>query len=115
MSQENISVSREHLSSVDLTSKVDRIESYRVVLGPGQRTGVHHHPGGVVGVIVSGSVIFECNGEVRTLNAGDAFVEVPGAPVVRFDNASDDQPAVFIAHYPLEGNQPLLVTGEALN
>jgi quercetin dioxygenase-like cupin family protein len=101
------------LSTLELHSPVDRLETYRVTLGPGSHTGLHHHPGGVVGVVIAGTVIFERSGEVETLRAGDAFVERPGAAIERFDNASDREPAVFIAHYILQGNQPLLVPGAA--
>src|ERR1700743_3189178 len=108
---ESSPITRERLSSLPLAEAPDRVESYRVVLGPGQRTGEHHHPGGVVGVVTEGVIIFELGGTQRRLEAGDAFVEPPGATVARFDNASADAPATFIAHYLLRANQPLIVKG----
>jgi quercetin dioxygenase-like cupin family protein len=107
------SVARERLSKLDLSGRPDRIEGYRVTLAPGQRSGVHHHPGGVAGVVTCGTVVFERDGEVLMLHAGDAFTELPGVTIARFDNASENEPAIFVAYYPLVGDEALLVPGEA--
>lgn len=104
---------REKLSSITLSGMPTRIEGYRVVLKPGQASGLHHHPGGVVGVVTSGTVQFSCGDEVRQLAAGDAFVEPPGATVANFDNASSQEPATFIAYYPLAEGMELFVHGES--
>jgi quercetin dioxygenase-like cupin family protein len=104
---------REKLSSITLSGAPTRIDGYRVVLKPGQTSGLHHHPGGVVGVVTSGTVQFSCGDEVRQLEAGDAFVEPPRVTVARFDNASSHEPATFIAYYPLVEGMELFVHGEA--
>jgi len=103
-------VVRERLSTVELSGSPDRIEGYRVTMAPGHLTGLHHHPGGVVGVVTGGTVLFEYRGEVRVLKAGDAFTEAPGATVERFDNASASEPATFIAYYTLR-DDALIVPG----
>jgi len=41
----------------------------------------------------------------RTLTPGDVFHEPPGAPIARFDNASQTAAARFVAYYPLAGDQ----------
>ena len=99
---------REHLVTGDLTgTEPDRVEIYQITMPPGAAAGVHTHPGGVVGHVVGGRIIFEPEGRpARELAPGDGFFEPPGATVLRFDNASTDEPATFVACYPLTGDQP---------
>jgi Uncharacterized conserved protein, contains double-stranded beta-helix domain len=106
---------REHLVTGDLTGagsggkRADRVELYRITMPPGQTSGVHTHPGGVVGHVTDGRIIFELEGRpAQELSAGSAFFEPPGAVVRRFDNASAEEPATFVACYPLTGDEPLI-------
>jgi quercetin dioxygenase-like cupin family protein len=96
-----------------LNAHIDRIESYRITLQPAQRTGYHFHPGGVVGYVVEGDILYEIEGQPATrLQAGSVFYEPPGVVIARFDNASDTAPATFIAFYPLIGKQALITMVE---
>jgi quercetin dioxygenase-like cupin family protein len=105
-------IAREHLLTADLSGRTDRIErmeSYQVTLPPGQASGRHTHPGGVVGYVTGGLVGYELDGQpVQELRAGSAFFEPPGAIVHRFDNLSASEPATFVACYLLTGDQPLI-------
>ena len=109
MTVDGQSVGREHLLTGAFGAAIDRIEAHRITLPPGQVVGRHSHVGGVVGVVLEGAVLFEVDGqEATTLYGGDVFYEPPGATINHFDNASDSAPVVFLAFYPLSGDQPLL-------
>ncbi len=76
---------------------------------PGQQTGVHRHPCHVVGYIVAGSALLQVEGEEeQRLEAGSAFHEPAGKKMLRFNNASTDQPLHFITFYLQDGDQPLI-------
>ena len=77
------------------TTKVD-VRAIR--FGPGQTTGIHSHPGQVIGYIAEGAAILEVEGQPpQRLPTGAAFHEPAGARILRFDNALDDRPLEFIA------------------
>lgn len=100
---------REHLLTGAFGPQVERIEVHRVTLQPAQNAGLHFHPGGVVGYVVDGEIVFEIKGQPLTiLRAGSAFYEPPDATISRFDNLSETAPATFIAFYPLTGDQALI-------
>ena len=105
-------ISREHLLTAGLggrAERIDRIETHLVTLPPGQATGLHTHPGGVVGYLTGGRVVFEIDGQhARELRAGSAFYEPAGATILRFDNLSDTEPVTFVGCYLLTGDQPLI-------
>jgi quercetin dioxygenase-like cupin family protein len=89
---------------------VERVEVARVELAPGQPAGRHFHPCDVVGYVVSGSIHFEIAGEAGiVLAAGDAFHEPANREIARFDNASGEQPATFIACYLLPPGEQRLI------
>jgi quercetin dioxygenase-like cupin family protein len=87
---------------LDGAPAVERVQVARIELAPGQETGLHLHPCAVFGLITSGTIRFQIEGEEeQTLNAGDAFHEPAGARIAHFDNASEGEPAVFMACYLL--------------
>jgi quercetin dioxygenase-like cupin family protein len=87
-----------------------RVEVARIELDPGQQTGRHRHPCTVVGYVASGRIRFQVEGETEAiLRAGDAFHEPAGAPIANFDNASDAEPASFIAFYLLPPGEERLI------
>jgi quercetin dioxygenase-like cupin family protein len=91
-------------------SHVERVEVARVELAPGQRTGLHRHPCPVIGWISAGTITFQvADGPQVTLTAGDAFHEPAGVPVPHFDNASETEPAAFIAAYLLPAGEDRLI------
>lgn len=64
----------------------------------------------MVGQIVAGTIAFAPEGEEpRTLRAGDAFHEPAGATIAHFDNASDTEPATFVAFYLLPPGEDELI------
>ncbi len=102
-------VTRAHQLTGTFDQPIDRIESHRVTLAPLQKTGLHIHPGGVVGYLERGTVTFQIDGgPAKILQAGDAFYEPPNTLIRAFDNISAKLPAVFIANYPLLGDQALI-------
>lgn len=102
-------IARDHLLTGVFGTHVDRIEAHRIELQPGQKAGRHVHPGGVVGYVEDGDIIFELAGQpATTLRRGSVFCEPPGATITRFDNASDTSAAAFVAFYPLSAGQPLI-------
>ena len=71
--------------------------------------GKHLHPCPVVGYIVSGKVLFQVDGEEKKiLNSGEAFYEPKNKTILHFDNASAEEPLVFIAFYLKEAGEELI-------
>jgi gentisate 1,2-dioxygenase len=77
---------------------------------PGQPTGLHRHPASTVGVVTSGTIAFQPDGEaVRMLHAGDSFFEPAGHLIDRFDNASATDPASITVFYLTDSpSRPLI-------
>ena len=64
---------------------------------PGQPAPVHTHLAPAIGIVTKGTILYQVEGEpLQTLHAGDAFYEPVGPKIVRFDNGSDTEEAVFI-------------------
>src|SRR4051794_26604426 len=108
MSQEK--VTREDLLQACLNDEnVSTVEIKKVIISKGLASGKHLHPCPVVGYIVSGTVLFQEEGkEQQLLKAGDAFYEPKNKTILHFDNASENEPLVFIAFYLKEGNEELI-------
>src|SRR5947207_2144527 len=88
---------------------ITSVEVKQITFAPGQRTGRHKHPCPVFGYIADGNAVLQVEGgSPKDLPAGAAFHEPEGATILRFDNASADQPLTFIAYYLLDGNQDLI-------
>jgi len=103
---------REGLLSAALadTTPVARVEVARIELAPSQPAGRHFHPCHVVGYVASGAIRFQIAGETEViLEAGAAFHEPAGREIVRFDNASEEEPATFVAYYLLPPGEHRLI------
>ena len=88
---------------------VTAVDVREITFEPGQETGRHLHPCSVVGYIAEGEAVLQIEGEEPlTLSEGSAFHEPANAVIARFDNASATKRLRFIAHYLLEGEQPLI-------
>ena len=88
----------------------DHVEIREIHFGPGQETGLHRHPCPVFGYIAKGSILFQIDGEAaKTLREGDAFFEPPHRRMLHFDNASQTEPATFIAFYLLDAGEDELI------
>ncbi len=106
------SVSRRTLLSVPLasTKTVDRVEIHQITLAPGVHVPVHSHPCPVVGVVTSGSILFQVDGfPIQQLKAGDAFHEPANVRIRHFDNASSEVAATFVPFYLLGGGEHELI------
>jgi quercetin dioxygenase-like cupin family protein len=105
-------VTRQELldAALDGSTAVARVHISRVELAPGCAAGLHRHPCDVIGYVLTGTVRFQLADRPETLlTTGDAFHEPALAPVVRFDNASDAEPATFLACYLLPAGEDRLI------
>jgi quercetin dioxygenase-like cupin family protein len=89
---------------------VNHVEMHRLTIAPGASTGLHRHPGPVISIVIEGEVRVQLPGEEpRLYCAGEAILEPGDQPIPRFDNASADRPAVFVATYLLgQAGVPLI-------
>lgn len=91
------------------TRNVSSVDVREINFGPKQKTGRHQHPIPVMGYIVSGTVLFEVEGQsAKVLHAGDAFYEPANTTIAHFDNQSDTEPLKFVAYYLLNGETELI-------
>jgi len=82
----------------------DRVQIRRIQMRPGHPAGLHVHNGPVVGSVLEGSVIFEVEGEARSvLRPGDVFYEPEGARIAHFDAGPEG--ATFHAYFLLRAGQ----------
>jgi len=82
------------------------VHAVRVDYAPGGFSASHRHPAGAYVYVMDGSVLFGIgNREPVQLHAGDAFYEPAGALHSVSRNASDEEPASFIAFFVLEDGE----------
>ncbi|WP_333597518.1 cupin domain-containing protein [Chryseobacterium flavum] len=99
-------ISRKELLKTAIDQKVKSTEIQEITMAAGQRAPEHLHPCPVVGIINSGSAVFQIEGQEKVvLNKGDAFYEPKNVKILHFDNASAEQPLVFTAIYLKEGSE----------
>ena len=103
-------VQRKQLLAAALGNRnVTTADVREIRLEPGQQSGRHLHPCAVLGYIVSGTAVYQIEGEgVQTLPAGSAFYEPADAIIANFGNASASEPMTFVALYLLDGEQELI-------
>jgi|ERR1700733_4078126 len=81
-----------------------------VYYGPGESSPRHSHPCSVIGYVVDGAIRTRVEGEPEAVyNAGDAFYEAPNGIHEVSANASQTQPAAFIAYFVCDHDTPLSV------
>lgn len=81
-----------------------------VTYPPGGANPAHRHPCPVIGYVLSGAVRMQLKGqEEKVFKAGDTFVESPADEHVVSANASQDQPATFLAYFVCDHATPLSV------
>ena len=86
-----------------------RAEIKEVTLQPGQKTGYHLHPVPVISYVTQGSVIFQIEGQAEVRVPADKVIFEPAnTNILKYDNASETEPLVFIATYLLDGDQELI-------
>lgn len=80
---------------------------------PGQVAPVHTHSAPAVGYVAKGMIIYQIEGEQpRILRAGDAFYEPTGSRILRFDNASATEEAIFLDFNLEQEGEPFIVFEE---
>ena len=105
-------VARTNLLSIQLKEKqgLSKVEIKKVVIPINGKAEYHLHPCPVVGHIVSGTLLFQIEGEKpQLIKAGEAFYEPKNKPILHFDNALDSEPLVFMVYYLVEENEDLLM------
>lgn len=98
--------SRKDLLTAFVDQHVTSVEIKEVTLPAGQAAPKHLHPCPVVGHVVSGTVLFQIEGEEpKFLKEGDAFYEPRSKTILHFDNASKEKPLTFVAFYLKEAGE----------
>jgi len=77
---------------------------------PGQIAPIHTHDAPAVGYVAKGSIIYQVEGErPQILREGDAFYEPAGPQILRFDNASATEEAIFLDFNLERDGDPFIV------
>ncbi len=78
--------------------------------GPGESSPRHSHPCSIVGYVVEGAIRMQVKGETEAIyKAGEAFYEAPNGIHEVSANASQSQPATFIAYFVCDHDAPLSI------
>ncbi|MDA0203925.1 MAG: cupin domain-containing protein [Acidobacteria bacterium] len=80
---------------------------------PGQVAPIHTHAAPAVGYVAKGMIIYQVEGEKpQILEAGDVFYEPVGPRILRFDNASATEEAIFLDFNLEQVDEPFIVFEE---
>lgn len=97
------------------TRKVVKIEAGDFHFVPGQIAPIHTHAAPAVGYVAKGEILYQVEGEKpQLLREGDAFYEPAGPRILRFDNASATEEAIFIDFNLQQLGEPFIVFEEEL-
>ena len=102
-------------SSKLLTANFESRQLVQVEVGdfhfkPGQIAPIHTHTAPAVGYVAKGEIIYQIEGEEpRILRKGDAFYEPAGPRILRFDNASATEEAIFLDFNLEQVGEPFIV------
>ena len=81
---------------------------------PGQVAPIHTHAAPAVGYVAKGEIIYQVEGEKhQILSAGDVFYEPAGPRILRFDNASATEEAIFLDFNLEQVDEPFIVFEQA--
>lgn len=81
-----------------------------VTYGPGESSPPHSHPCAVVAYVVQGAVRMQVKGEKEAIyKAGQSFYEAPNGIHSVSANASQTEPARFLAYFMCDHETPLTV------
>ena len=90
--------------------KVVKIEAGDFHFAPGQIAPIHTHAAPAVGYVAKGQILYQVEGEKpQLLLEGDAFYEPAGPRILRFDNASATEEAIFIDFNLQQEGEPFIV------
>jgi len=100
----------DRLLSVDFQPRqVVKIESGDFHFKPGQIGPIHNHPASTIGYVTKGAILYQVEGrDLQLLNTGDAFYEPSGPRIMRFDNASPTEEAIFIDFNLLQNGEAFI-------
>lgn len=111
-------VSAQAISTKLLTANFESRKVVQVEIGdfhfkPGQVAPIHTHIAPAVGYVVKGMIIYQMDGgKPQILRAGDAFYEPSGPRILRFDNASATEEAIFLDFNLEQVDEPFIVFEE---
>jgi quercetin dioxygenase-like cupin family protein len=91
----------------------ERVQVREIKIAPSQPAGLHVHNGPVFGSVVTGTVVYQIDGQpAQVLRPGDVFYEPEGARIARFD--AQEEAVTFLAYFLLSpGQEPeLAMPGE---
>jgi quercetin dioxygenase-like cupin family protein len=106
---------RAHVALAHALPKLDgthlKASVVEVHYGPGESSPQHRHPCSVVGYVVEGAIRTQVRGEPEAMyKAGEAFYEAPNGIHEVSANASQTQPATFIAFFVCDHDSPLSIS-----
>jgi quercetin dioxygenase-like cupin family protein len=94
-----------------------QLTATEITYPPGESSGIHRHPGFVVGYVLEGQYRFAVNDQAPTvLSAGQMFFEsfdAPGEVHAVSGNASTTQPAKILAIVFTKKGDPITLPGAA--
>lgn len=77
---------------------------------PGQIAPVHTHTAPAVGYVAKGEIVYQIEGQIpQILREGDVFYEPAGPRILRFDNASATEEAIFLDFNLEQAGEPFIV------
>lgn len=86
-----------------------------VTYPPGGANPAHRHPCPVIGYVLAGAVRMQLKGrEEQVFRAGETFFESPADVHAVSANASQDEPARFLAYFVCDRETPLTVPVPAI-
>lgn len=99
------------LLSVHFDSRlVAKLDGGAFFFAPGQVAPVHTHKAPAIGYVAKGKILYQVQGRQPViLNEGEAFYEPTGARILRFDNASATDEAIFIDYNFQREGEPFIV------
>ena len=102
---------RQLLLSVDFAPRpVAQVEAGWFRFEPGQPAPIHTHAAPAIGVVTSGTILYQVEGQaMQVLKPGDAFYEPVGPRILHFDNASATEEAVFIDLNLEQEGEPFII------
>ena len=104
------------LLSADFKSRqIVKIEAGAFHFKSGQLAPIHSHKAPAIGYVLKGAIMYQVEGEeVTLLRTGDAFYEPVGQRILRFDNASPSEEAIFIDFNLQQKEEPFIVFEQPL-
>ena len=85
-----------------------KVTLVEVRYGPGEYSHPHSHPCPVIGYVIEGVVRTQVKGQPEaTYKAGESFYEPPNGVHQVSANASDQEPAKFLAYFVCDHEAPL--------